>query len=348
MISQTKNKLENSVIKVENIFESNYSQTYKLETAELLNSIIMQYMVFNRSNEIIEPDVIRQLTELVIGDISHSRDIRKTITIIRDAFIKNKNSVSLYAAILQKILDDSNDENICTYVTMLVETDKNLYINHMENYFQKRHNRAHVINPPIKRFGLVPKTDILDVSSLIEMISDGKTKGSIKMETYAKKASAFFVVLHHVTYHPIEYNISRLLDFKYDQPPDSGINRRLIYRFDIIRSLSDHELKWDFKYNTIGDLAQSKKYYIVETLDGKKYRCLGYHDGKYDVELSIIYRIINYYASDNQPDRVSNYHNIMVNKALPNMFIKRKMPVEYIESFSKDIDVTIIRNTLSG
>jgi hypothetical protein len=280
-------------------------------------------------------------------DVENIEDIKYLQSIVR----KHIFSVSLYANILQKIVDDSSSKimsksntNLLSEIFEIIESDKSFFLlGHATNIFKKK-----VDNPPMKRFGLVPITDSMSLSELMHVVIGKKNINKISNLSSIKNYG--FIIFNHIVYTPIEYNIRSLIvpsvAAKLIQPDTYGPTLKTVERFKTIRDYP--AAKWDFDHKIINE--SSDKIIIIETLEGKSYRCLApWVDSAlygYFINKEKVLPIIEYIKNKNVSDRVSNYHIISTKLATKNMFLKKPIAMESFEENSADVPSHIIKQEI--
>lgn len=248
----------------ENIMSSEMSQTYKLETSDILKKITMQYMNYNKKYENAEEELISLYVSNLIESIekeylsSTKIDINKIkdiITDIQSKFHKNKNTIKLYSTFIQTFIDllyeigKHEHKQIMFYIMEIIELDKNFFLSgNIDNSLKPVINKSiHLINPALKRFGLLPVTDSLPLDKLIDIIDPQKKNKNVNLHKYAKENSVGFIVIKRVVYTPIEYNLRPLISLDIAkpliQPSEFGITNKTITRFQTIKTLREEEEK---------------------------------------------------------------------------------------------------------
>jgi len=352
-IKNLKKYFEEPFMEPDNIDISILSQTYKLETSEYLNKIKLEHDNFMKKYILDNEHIINELSSIILNIID---DKMENVEYLQIVFHKNKNTVELYSNILQKFIDNIlsvEGKKLTFKILSMIEDDKNMFLSgNIINSIETPDKKIHIINPPLKKFGLIPVTDSVPIDKLLIILLEGKVSGKIDINNYTKKENCCFIFINRVTYHPMEYNIRQLImkdaSEQFIQSNSFGITKKIIDRFKTIKKGDISKVKWDFSYKTIGNIDSSNIFYVIETLDGKNYRALAPWLIPKNLGLPK-YRVntlLKHITKHNQPDRVSNYHNICIKRAIPNMFIQKKLPVEYIEEYARSIDTTIIKNKL--
>lgn len=337
------------------------SQSFMLQLQDKLNKINIRYSRFSKQWELIHVMLMNTLTEKIINMcVNDHNKILPIIKEIREEFYKNDSLIFIYSNIVQNLLNISvsnSNNNITDNILKIIEEDKTYYLVDSQKKTQKNSKtnsktnskNIHIINPPLRRFGLTPSTLLMNKNKLLEIILDKKTNGNINLKKYSKDEKVGFIIFTRVVYHPIEYNINKLINKSeaqnYIQPNEYGINKKIIERFKIIKQF-DTEEKWNFQFELIGEYDKVDKYYILETLDTKLYRALTkkYNSDKYSIPKEQIKDLIEYFSNNNQPNRISSYHQLTQKKALNYMFLEKSIDIDNIIDKSQYVNTQIIQN----
>ncbi len=329
----------------ENIDNSLLSQTYKLETADVLSHLSFTYRLFSKKHDIEE-----KLLENLSDKIFNLEDDDK-LEHLQNEFRKNKNTVSLYAAVLQKILDTDRPDGKRAdvfYINNMIESDKTFFIEGVaKNTLDRKHRNIHNTNPPMKTFGFIPVTDSMPINKLVHIMINKQTSGKINLAKYAAANNVCFIKLNHVVFNPVEYNLRRIIipeeAEQYSQPEEYGVTSRVIEQYKTIDQLP--ESKWNFSYEIIGKTT-ANLFYVMETIDGVNYRALAPWIRALGLGLPLfrVRALLEYIQGSNKPDRVTNYHQSTINKSIPNMFIPRKLDMEKIDYNAQDVNINLIQN----
>ena len=214
-------------------------------------------------------------------------------------------------------------------------------------------------------FAFIPITNLYLLTDLIKlMFKLDKLASKIDLETFSKLHSCCFIVINKIVPNPIEYNIKKLTNQSLLEPITYGITNKFLEKTKTINPLQND--KWNFSYEIYpNSILQENieelnilKFYVIETLDGKNYRCLSkniinnsnekiiYNTNYIDV-LNLLNHIkkINIQNNILQPTMINYYQNIHIQKSIPHMFLRKKLSLEPMERESK-IDSGLIRNVL--
>jgi hypothetical protein len=159
--------------------------------------------------------------------------------------------------------------------------------------------------------------------------------------------------MNHIVFTPIEYNIRALIIESIAKPliqPDTyGPTEKMITRFKTIHDFP-RQKTWDFSYKVYNDKAE--KFYILETLDGKSFRCLAPRlndSGKiYSVKKTEIAALLSYISNTTTaPTRIANYQNIAIKQSIGNLFVPKPLALESFEEKISDIPSHAIKHSIS-
>jgi hypothetical protein len=278
--------------------------------------------------------------------------ILTAIDIIRNVYYNYKKTTSLYAYVIQILVDVlfSYDKQIMFKILGFLEEDKNFALEgNSKNYFKDRQMVKD--NPPLKKFGLLPVTDNIPLKQLLNIIlaEEGILVPKVDLKKISKTNKIGFIVFNRIVYTPVEYNIRPLIikhiAKDYIQPDDYGINKKTVDRFKTIRDFTKKE--WNFSTEIIGE--ECEKFYIIETLDGENYRCLApwMQSKAYSLPRFRVDHIMKYFKKDHVSNRASNYHAIMEKKMTQNMFLGRAIDIENLIDSIQDTSANTIRNDIT-
>ncbi len=345
MMENVMNYIHKPYLLAENIDNSLLSQTYKLETADLLSNLSFQYSLFSKKHDIDEK-LLEDLSNRIMATSNDNK-----LENLQIEFRKNKNTVSLYSSAIQKILDtdpvDGKKTDVFS-INAMIESDKTFFMEGTtKNTLSRKYRKLHNTNPPMKTFGFIPVTESMPIDKLAHLMINKQTSGKINLAKYAVANNVCFIKLNHVVFEPVEYDIRKVVipeEAKlFQQPSEYGITEKTIEQYRTVNQLPEN--KWNFGYEIIGKTT-ANLFYVMETIDGVKYRALAPWMKAQGLGLPFfrVKSLLNYIQGDNNPDRVSNYHQATINKAIPNMFIPRKLDMENIDYSSQDVNITLIQN----
>ena len=248
----------------------------------------------------------------------------------------NTNTVSLYANIIQKVLDalGESDTIISDGIQQILEQDKTYALSgHTHSLFKVKNLQK--TNPSVRKFGLIPVTDSMLLPDLLKVILIGhKAVKSTDLNKLGKSLGVGFIVFNRVVFTPIEYNIRALIINKTADPliqPDTyGPTEKMVTRFKTIRDYP-RQKKWDFSASIHN--ASAGLFYVIETLDGKHYRCL-YNkmpdqEKTFGIDKQHLLTLINHISHNKtEPSRAAEYQAIAVKKSTPNMFLPKPLEID--------------------
>jgi hypothetical protein len=205
---------------------------------------------------------------------------------------------------------------------------------------------------PLNNFCFIPTTQAMPISELISTTLEKPPKKPIGIKDikgFASENSYVYILLWHVANSAVFYNLRNLFKRSVNFSNKYGINEELIEKTNTIELKGDS--KWCYDYEIIGDYAEPAlhTYFVYETIDGRLWRNMEPWPYPHKNGLPY-YRVRNLikYLTKGLDSRINNYHKAAIEKALPNMFLSRQMPIENIELKAQDIvdNISIIRNVL--
>lgn len=293
-------------------------------------------------------DSIQEIGDKIFKEITS--DPYNGITRIRKVFHDNLHSVHLYSYVVQKMIDHLYTVNrqMMFKIMNFIEEDKDIMIGEQVNS-EFKHNKILLKNPPLRRFGLLPVTDSMELSELLPIIlkNEGHANKKInkikELESLANKLKIGFIVLYHVVNNPVEYTI-REID-KNAQNKIFGVNSKTIDRFKTI--IEHGPAKYKFDEEIINESAD--KFYVIESIDGKTFRCLTPFFKTVDYGLSKfrVENIINY-INNKLPSRAANYHAMELSSAVKNMFLSRPFVARTLQEKTREFDISIVRSNITN
>lgn len=334
-----------------NIDDDDWSQTYKIVTADALDALILNYSTFVKKFETNDTEttnvLVKYLLKLVINEdkILNIDQSIEYIKFIQSSFYERSNTVALYCAFCQAYLDEisqiksQESKVISRFIIDSIESDKDFYLSHMSIAPNKSKKRLN--NPLLKRFGLIPATELYPLKKLLELIASSVTT----LSKLASSSKTCIIVMKHIVPSPIEYNIKQLIkSTSRVQPALFGITDKLVQRFTTMKQLKDSE--YEFSYEIIGN-TNSEDFYILETLNNTDYRVLApwLDSKKYTIGKKYAQQIVQYITTNNA-DRSTNYQSIMIQKSLKHMFLSKPLGLDSLIEHAKDVDTQIIKNEL--
>jgi hypothetical protein len=280
----------------------------------------------------------------------------------------------LYASVLQALIDHyyTANKSKAFELMALVEEDKDLALESFAA-LKSLKDKSIIKNNPIQcRFGMVPITASMDLTELINKITQAESKSSSSkaFSKLAKELSIGIIVFNRIVYNPIEYNIRPLIlseeAAKYVQHKEYGITAKTINRFKTIlpsglaakksskvdTKKSDLSTKksntplfnWDF--STEIHNPDAAKFYIVETLNGNTYRFMAPWLSSSNLSLTK-FRVLHILNYDNtKPTRATNYHCVATKHATKNMFLSKALDIDSFDEKSTDINSGTLQHDL--
>jgi hypothetical protein len=332
------------------------SQTHIQSVTSMYKTIQASYYKLQKSNDIDDIAIINKFSEIIwekmnpMNTESASVNFNKIHTLVK----KYIHSISLFAYITQKILEQCQSVDICDTILSKIEDIKDLVlVQGAEKFCSKTLFKT---NPHIKTFGLTPKCPTDTLLNITNKIFQQKTPLS-KLTSLSKTSKTYIIILNRIIKNPLEFSLWRLFNWDYAkdyiQSDTLGINTKVVDRFETISYIRNSgKPKWDFDINTFGDI-ESDSVVVLETLDNDAYRILTpYTDDKnLKIKKNDIVTFLHYIKNKgvcNTISRVSVYHEISQRKALQNMFLPIKFNIDDIKTDSrKIIDTKYLRNEIT-
>lgn len=343
-IANMLNTLDNCLFEIKTIYDmfnvhsveysTHMSKSYILETELVLRGIEKKNILFTKNNTSLNIKIIKILTDKILHNISEltiDNDILQMLDIIQQSFEKYPLSIHLYSNILQMMLINTSS-NIYGKILSMIEKSKTFILN-MPKCFENGLPDFSV-NPPIRTFGLFPICESKELCIILKDVLniDVKCPGNIDLKLIGNLGICI-IVLKKIIKNPIEFKIWQLIDpllaEQYKQPVDMGITQKLIDKCNTISMTVNKSSKkaikkilWDFDTTVYGNIS-GNKFLILDTIDGEKYRVLSIWKTPLDKAVLPKYRLevfLNFYFKSTYT-RADQYHNIMTQAALKNMFL---------------------------
>lgn len=330
VIDNIYNMLSDSDLSPENI-SSMWSGTKRNELENVLKTIILKLKKHISVSKEYYPKLIRSFGNTLLK----FDNIENNIKLLR----KDKLSIQLYVYVIKMYLFNNNKTSVNVkmndkFITMIEDYKDDIFNNNNKKF-------KHKSNPHLLRYGVKPVTNCMKLNELTEIIFERV----IKTDNFDKIANAnkcTIIVIIKIVKNPVEYDISKLLN---DDPsnmtninPSSGIDKNIVDKFNVVKINSQDPHKYHFDIEIYGSDTYDKTV-ILETLDGSTYRLMETVSSNHT---NILKKNIKYQNTF----RINNYNNIVINKALNNMFNEKPFNIEYAEETSNQTDMQIIRNTI--
>jgi len=261
----------------EYIVNVDISQTQREELTEDLHELVINFSIFNKLDN--DDHLIKLLSDRIIDTLyitsitTDESKIKAIIQYIREQFFKDKNTVLLYAKIMQDLIDklstgNKNNKQLVFYILGLIEEDKDFFISgNIKNTLPKQTNRSiHLVNPALKRFGFIPVTDSMELHKLIPQITDKQITNIVDLKKLASQHSLCFIILKRVVYTPIEYNLRPLINrdiaANLIQPETYGVSEKTIMRFKTMDLVGSSNIGINNTDSNVGinDIINSKQH----------------------------------------------------------------------------------------
>jgi hypothetical protein len=372
----------------ESLDEADLSKTYRLETSDLLNNLRVVYGKYKKARDLDEAEVVRSLSAGVVSGVrldhpgvwpdkpvaspgpaehaerktgvsgSATKSLEGTLDYIQGLFRQNKTTVRLYASIMQELVDQlhkARESSAVRHAVRLLDDDKTFFLQDVvANRLKGVGRRIQQENPPLKTFGMVPMTEPLPLKTLLAKLTSGVSVSAVGLPDFIKKQKACVVSLSRITYRPMEYSVSRLVNpneaREFLQEPGQGVTAKTVQRFGVIQDPFKNKAppKWKYTCKINGSYEKAEKYYVIETIDGTLWRALAqwFYGSNPAMTKERVAPLVAYLTEDNKPDRVSAWQKLNQDKALRHMFLRRNLSTDILEEYSAEIDTQSMRNLL--
>jgi hypothetical protein len=340
----------------ENII-TDMSQTHIHSVAMMYKTIQSAYYRLQKSNDIDNVSIINDFSEKIWGQMNHTsaESTLDHFDKIYELVKKYIHSISLFAYITQRLLEQCKEKNICSQILSKIETVKDLiFVQGNEKWCSKTLFKT---NPHIKTFGLTPKCPADTLANITDKVFNQKSALS-KLSELSGSFGVYIVILNRIIKNPLEFSLWRLFNWEYAkdyiQSDTMGINTKVVDRFETITYIRNSKNpKWNFDIVSYGDVDACDSVVVLETLDVDTYRILTpYIDDKNfrikKFDLDTFFQYVKNKGVCNTVSRVSVYHEISQRKAMQNMFLPIKFNVDEIKTDSrKIIDTKYLRNEIT-
>lgn len=321
-----------------------HSDTFRLAYTKLLNKTKAKYTAFLQDTETVKITITNEISNQVFAKVQSGNKLEELVALRKKYYAANE-LISIYSNVMQRSIDEffAQDRDLSYKLLKFISEDK---AHVLLNQYQTK-SKPVSKNPPQSRFGLLPATESMPIESLLALIL-GESNSTNNLDQLAKKNNVGFIVINSVVYTPTEYNIQRLINkdlaSEYNQPSEFGINKKIVDRFTTLKTLKNTS-KWDFSIKIHSENAD--KFYVLETLDGKTYRCLvpwlstkNFLVGKFRLE-----KLLNY--KKDEPTKALNYQASVLANASRNMFLGRTLAIDEFESQISQVDSGKIQNKIT-
>lgn len=317
-----------------------HSETFRMSYLDLVNRAKAKYTAFTKDVDIAKVAITTELSNELFEQISKSDKKLENIKDLRAKYQSAPELIGIYANIMQKSIDTffTQDKSLVFQLLAFISEDKTKAL---QGNYQSSITKGVKTNPPQSRFGLLPVTSSMPLKDLLPiiMVEEKNVVASSSFTQLAKKYNIGFIVVNSIVYTPVEYNVRSLINAddakKYIQPNEYGITTKTVERFKTLSTLGNTN-KWDFTIDIHNK--DSDKFYILETLDGKLYRCLApwLQSSKYSVAKFRVQKLLDYNAD--KPSRALEYQSAAIQIATKNMFLGKSLAIEDFESQISNVE----------
>ncbi len=335
--------IQSLLMKLKSPFEDceSQSETFRLTYKAMVNKVTAKHLAFTKDVEEAKVAIVTNLSNDVFDEIAKKDNKLTAIDELRAKYHKHKELISIYANVMQRAIDEffASERSLSFKLLEYISEDKQLALSGKYEQVLKKSVSS---NPPQTRFGLLPMTSSMLLKDLLPIIlaEEKITVSTDNIAQLAKKHSIGFIEMKSIIYTPVEYNVRPLVNAndakQYIQPSEYGINEKTVERFKTLSTFGNIN-KWDFSIHVYTPNADH--FYIIETLDGKTYRCLApwLQSSRYSVAKFRAQKLLDY-GKDNKPTKALEYHAYAQQQATKNMFLGKALALEDFDPKLTDIE----------
>lgn len=333
-------------------FNQEFSTTYLMETSAMFDKILIIINNTLKKHDRYDTEIIPFIGNKIVDSMDFSK-VLVSFEETRKIYKKYRNSISLYAYISQKIIDklfagDKESRRKSFQILALLEDDKNNEL--QQGQLKKKYDcKAH--NPPIKSFGMIPKTSFMTLNEIIKSAFNQTISVESKESVLDKlgKANNLTIVVHtKITTRDAEYILKNIFS-KSNDKHTTGINKELVEKFKTI-NIGKVYSPYKFQFNVYGkSLDSNNKMLLIECIAKQRYRIMTpYSSPSYYIDKKTASDFVNYVRDKTikRPTRSENYNRIMQNKMMQNMFLGRAMNIKTMSEQSQVTEIKFLRNTV--
>jgi hypothetical protein len=332
-------------------FTQEFSSTYILETSAMFDKVIILINNTLKRHRAFDAEIVSHLGDMIYNSFNFDNPLGSFVE-IRESYHKYRNGISLYSFVVQKIIDtlftQDKDRRVMAFKIMgLLEDDKNLELS--KDQYEKKYVKLKN-NPPLQSFGLIPKTDLLSLSEIVQLAFNQSVSGQMKEEdlTDIGNIKNLCIIVHRkVTTRATDYKLKNILQ-KSSYKHTTGINLELVDKFQTIDVMGNS--KYDFKITTYGqDLNRAVSVLIIEMLNIGRYRIVTpWSSPNFILPKSSVVNYVDLIQKKNvgKPTRSEYYNNIIIKKMMTNMFLERSINVRNLSEQSQVDEIKFLRNTV--
>lgn len=323
------------------------SETIKLVTKKLLIRIVSKYNNVEKKYDHEENEFINYICNILVNKIDYeitneNTDINTYIEFMDNIYKNKQYSTVLYTQIIKSLLNRYENNKINYYkLISYIETKKSDSLN---THLKIKNKNLHLKNPLLKSFELTPQTSYYPLNDIIKKLFPSQINKSLK--SVCKRNHVDFIILNTVTPNVINYSIYNILKTKISD--SNGVSNNMIHNMNMISTYGDS--KWDYSIDYITEKENSyeklnENICILNNI-GDYYCVLApWKESKSFIVKKHTIKHIYGYINLNEYDRVTNYNNLQINKALSNMFVK-PLTIDIMETHSKVYDINLLKNSL--
>jgi hypothetical protein len=324
------------------VSNSDISGTAKLDLTSNFEDVTTKLYHFDRNFD----DLEQQLIEVISTEVDI--DGPNFLNDFHTYFVTNRNIIKLYLYILNKLIDSATSVDVLEKLRTYLLQDRTQCFTSLGTEISASQLKIRQTYPSVQKFGLIPVSEyfhIKNLSNVIDSLSPDITTIA-KLKKFAETSKISFVILTHAVGAPVCYNLSKLF-LPSTHKKEHAIDEYTIERTKTITLEPDSKHSGNkcvmYLHTSDGDKFVG---YVLETTDSVSYRVLGKWQNKTNGKISSsdITDIVQYYRG--KKTIIDPYQSLCIASAAKNMFVNKQPDMKYFEIYSKEIDLTSIRNQL--
>lgn len=331
------------------------SQTYKMQVSDYFHKELeIGYLAFigayKEADEKFLAEQLKLCIELIESGTRSEEYVMKVIGELLDQYKSNYYTVDLIVEIFEFIhnyvmtleIEKKQKKSLNEFVQFTIETMKDDILGEMDR--GKSTNKKRSSCPRLQRFGLIPNGDIMGFSGAMKLITSHEgvkhNDKSIKAAILSKKI--IVILLQSITYQPIYYNISRLMNERLPSE-GRGVDSNFIEFTKTVQNEGkgegdmisiEYEIFSGMKvdWNNFMEVQNNQCYVLEQIENADKWRFLTpwITPTIYAIPGSKLYSfILQLEGNSGFGRRCEKYHLGKIVVASKNMFLPKKIDVEY-------------------
>lgn len=353
-------------IKSENIDDSYYSQTYKMDMADEFTAVLMEWHTIKKSLisrvAVFENEMVRRWFNYVVGSdgrIDWTTDTYTAHVARLDSFITAYNQaavlVDVWVNLAQQLIDryftqGPDGKRIVHYIMDRVEQQKNTALKSIHTtQLSKKDAQLIKNNPPLTRAGILPQSLCMTVAELCVYYNCSPCKTIKQFISVMLKKNIGIIEIHNQLPGNIEMTIANLVDRSSQIPTTNGVSQEYIKRTKI--SVPLDSTVYDFTIVHHGPTYESCT--VIETLDGKHWRSCSPWPltgaKTFPTSRAAHFLAMNDMTHGNDSHFISRAEAYQIHAqqaAFASCFLRRPLTLDIIERSSKEVPLQVTKNMI--